>query len=259
MNKKTIPVISNSSTTSVNATALAEVRKVLNTIEDESTETESEPTSSTRRQRSSPMKVVYEDEQPNIRSRSTSPPTIVTPKRKRSVPSNLRRQLENQESTGPSTSSERRSSDPTIRKKGKTDEQLDHYHEKIREKYRNIQKIQEGVEEEDEDEEDDDMPSTSSALPSSSRRQSRRRSSTGATNRKRKYTRRAGSPAVFAGNLMKKVHFFGLKYLQKLTFMSLEIKKKTKFYQSHLLFRCCIREFLTIESSKNFRKIRRKI
>ncbi|CCD62116.1 Pecanex-like protein [Caenorhabditis elegans] len=171
---------------------------------DESTETESEPTSSTRRQRSSPMKVVYEDEQPNIRSRSTSPPTIVTPKRKRSVPSNLRRQLENQESTGPSTSSERRSSDPTIRKKGKTDEQLDHYHEKIREKYRNIQKIQEGVEEEDEDEEDDDMPSTSSALPSSSRRQSRRRSSTGATNRKRKYTRRAGSPAVFAGNLMKK-------------------------------------------------------
>ncbi|EFP03226.1 hypothetical protein CRE_28183 [Caenorhabditis remanei] len=210
-------VVSNSSATSVHSNAIAEVKKVLNTIEDESTETESEPTSSTRRTRANPMKVLYEDERHvKIRSRSTSPPTVVTPKRKRSMPSSLRRRIETQEDEeeGPSTSSSkvRRRSDPTLSRKAAGDNHatLETYQKMIREKNRKIDQIQEdekedvGEEDEDEEDVDEDMPSTSSAVPSSSRRPSRRRSSTGTTNRRRKYSRRAGSPAVFAGALMKK-------------------------------------------------------
>ncbi|EGT39560.1 hypothetical protein CAEBREN_29884 [Caenorhabditis brenneri] len=132
-----------------------------------------------------------------------------TPKRKQSMPSSLRNTIEEEEES--ESDSTRRRSDPSL--------SID-IHDK---KYRKISQIEENVqeeeqeqekepEEEEEDEEemeeveedDPNIPSTSTAPPT--RRVSRRRSSTGATSRKRKYSRRAGSPAVFAGTLMKKDH-----------------------------------------------------
>ncbi|CAL2028093.1 unnamed protein product [Caenorhabditis brenneri] len=137
------------------------------------------------------------------------PESSETPKRKQSMPSSLRNTIEEEEES--ESDSTRRRSDPSL--------SID-IHDK---KYRKISQIEENVqeeeqeeekepEEEEEDEEDmeeveeDDpnIPSTSTAPPT--RRVSRRRSSTGATSRKRKYSRRAGSPAVFAGTLMKKDH-----------------------------------------------------
>lgn len=172
---------------------------------DESTDTESAPpSSSTRRSRiggTSTMKVVHEDEK--VRSRSTSPPsTTITPKRKRSMPSSLRKTIEEEEESDSNTT--RRRSDPSL--------SIDIHDNK----YRRICQIEEMVQEEEkeeelekdpeeedeEEEEEENLPSTSTAVPT--RRPSRRRSSTGTTSRKRKYSRRAGSPAVFAGTLMKK-------------------------------------------------------
>ncbi|UMM13980.1 hypothetical protein L5515_001989 [Caenorhabditis briggsae] len=211
--------------------AIAHVKNILNTIEDESTETESEPTS-TNRQAIEINKNPYT----KVRSRSTSPPTVVaTPKRKRSMPSSLRKRLEAQvdeeeEDKKPSTSSGvRRRSDPDFFKEKlilpeepkeerspprKTVQKQMHERyiriiREMKEQSEREKKEKEELEEEEEEEEDEgaidyNQPSTSSAVPSSSRRPSRRRSSTGATNRKRKYSRRAGSPAVFAGTLIKK-------------------------------------------------------
>lgn len=179
---------------------------------DESTETESEPTSFNQIVPSSSIFTERPPMLPKIRSRSTSPPTtVVTPKRKRSMPSSLRGRKKHQNIEIVAVIDEPAPSSPYPRSRRRSERRLrepGHYNdEEISRRFRDIEedvREAEKGEEREYEEEEDDIPSTSSAVGTTSRRPSRRRSSTGNTNRKRKYSRRAGSPAVFVGSLMKR-------------------------------------------------------